>query len=212
MVIKDLALEEIINSFEDLVNQLKEVNSLGADISNESSEARDLSNQAINDASNAISKMEDITNTVGEGVNKATRLSTFSANIELIAKDIKKIAAQTNLLALNATIEAARAGEAGKGFAVVAREVKELSEQTAKATGEINNIIQELKLEMSSMLTAINSSFDLVSKGRDLVNEIGKKMNKIGSKIDNVSCNSSRSAMILEMQTREASSLLNRLS
>ncbi len=47
-------------------------------------------------------------------------------------------------MALNATIEAARAGEAGKGFAVVAHEVKELSQETQKAAGQIRESVKEV--------------------------------------------------------------------
>jgi len=68
-----------------------------------------------------------------------------------VAEEIGDIASQTNLLALNATIEAARAGEAGKGFAVVASEVKALSGQTAKATAEITDVVNNLRNRVASL-------------------------------------------------------------
>jgi methyl-accepting chemotaxis protein len=84
-------------------------------------------------------------------------LATSADQIGLVVKLISDVADQTNLLALNATIEAARAGEAGRGFAIVASEVKALSGQTAKATGQINAQIQQIQGATRETVAAIRN-------------------------------------------------------
>ncbi len=82
-------------------------------------------------------------------------LADCSARIGEVVDLIASIASQTNLLALNATIEAARAGDAGKGFAVVAGEVKNLANQTARATGDISTQIGAVQAATQKAVAAI---------------------------------------------------------
>ncbi len=92
------------------------------------------------------------------------KLGDSSQEIATVVKTITSIAEQTNLLALNATIEAARAGEAGKGFAVVANEVKELAQETARATEDIARRVEAIQGDTRGAVQAIGGIATVIAE------------------------------------------------
>ncbi len=116
--------------------------------------------EAARIAGQAVSVAENTTKTVG-------KLGDSSQEIATVIKLINGIAEQTNLLALNATIEAARAGEAGKGFAVVASEVKELAQETARATEDISKRVEAIQADTAGAVDAISQISTVIGEIND---------------------------------------------
>ena len=99
-------------------------------------------------------------------------LAEMSAKIGEVVNLINDIASQTNLLALNATIEAARAGDAGKGFAVVANEVKNLANQTARATDEISQQVNSVQVAANDAVHAIGGIVGRIEEINEIASAI----------------------------------------
>ncbi len=146
-----------------------------SNISTVAAAAEELS-ASINEISQQVTRSagiaEDARIKAGTADTTVQNLSASAQKIGEIITLIQTIAGQINLLALNATIEAARAGEAGKGFTVVASEVKNLANQTAKATeaiaeqiGGIQNNVQATVVSLAE----IRSTIDEIGDGSNMI-------------------------------------------
>jgi methyl-accepting chemotaxis protein len=113
--------------------------------------------EAATVANHAVELADTTTRTIG-------KLGDSSTQIGSAVKLITAIAEQTNLLALNATIEAARAGDAGKGFAVVAGEVKDLAQETAKATDEISRLVDAIQTDTAGAVRAGGEITEIIGR------------------------------------------------
>ena len=147
---------------------------------------------ATEELTNSISEIGrqvmESTRMAGVAVQEANRTNTTvvglveaAQKIGEVVQLINDIASQTNLLALNATIEAARAGEMGKGFAVVASEVKNLANQTAKATEEISSQISEMQSVTSNAVEAIKGITGTIGRMNDIAAAIAAAVEQQGA-------------------------------
>jgi methyl-accepting chemotaxis protein len=147
------AAEQISRSVDTVSAGSEEMGASIREISQNASEAARVAAEAVS-----------VTAATSSTMNK---LGESSAEIGNVIKVITSIAGQTNLLALNATIEAARAGEAGKGFAVVASEVKDLAQETARATQDISGRVEAIQADTTGAVTAIEEISLVISRISD---------------------------------------------
>ena len=133
------------------------------EISRTAGQAAELGSTAVGNVQSATATMQT--------------LAESSAQIGDVVQVITAIAEQTNLLALNATIEAARAGELGKGFAVVASEVKDLAQETSRATHTITG-------QVSAIQQASTAANEMIDSIRDVIEQINSFQTTISAAVE----------------------------
>jgi methyl-accepting chemotaxis protein len=144
------ASEEMSASMETVSASIEEINATLGEVAKNCAEGSRISLEADRQSEEAKAAMLNLAKSAGDIGNVIAAISS--------------IAKQTNLLALNATIEAARAGEAGKGFAVVASEVKDLANQTGRATEEIGGRIRAMQSDTQNASGIIEKTTEIIGK------------------------------------------------
>ena len=167
-------VQSVATAAEELSSSISEI-SLQTERTNESA------GEAIGKLAHALDTVKDIDNS--------------AEDVSGIVSIINDVARQTNLLALNAAIEAARAGEAGRGFGVVALEVKELANQTRRATRDIIEKIENMKGATSAGLQAMQGVEDSLNSITELFGAIGTAIQEQSSVTQEIAKNAEESAV-----------------
>lgn len=212
-IIKDVA--DMDSGIEKMNASVKKVESLINDNTQVSTELRkkyievvNEVNKGMKDIQETLLAMENMGKAVEDAYGITNALVTYMEEIDKILENIMNVVGQTKLLALNASIESARAGDKGKGFDVVAEEIRALSDESNRASGNIKEIIELLNETVSETSKQIKEGLKVSKKGsveiskitdvlksindtsvivEDVIVKEGKVVENIKNEFDNVS-------------------------
>jgi methyl-accepting chemotaxis protein len=112
-----------------------------------------------------LAELQQALDVSAKQIEQLSAITRHVNDLRRMAADVGLIARQTNLLSLNAAIEAARAGESGRGFAVVAKEVRQLSQASARSASDIDAVIEQVAhaiAQTQASQTALAKESDLI--------------------------------------------------
>lgn len=170
---------EIAVAANEISSTAKEFASTMNDISRVADQTSTLALTGKESLSNMESIMKQMVEASSNIAAKLAVLNEKAGNITSVITTITKVADQTNLLSLNASIEAEKAGEYGRSFAVIAREIRRLADQTAIATLDIEKMVNEIMLAVSSSVMSVDDFTQEIRNGGDQVKSVSGQLTKI---------------------------------
>jgi methyl-accepting chemotaxis protein len=136
--------------------------------------------EAVAETVNGMDKVSQQVEVIASGIQD---LAARAQAIGQIIVTVNEIAAQSNMLALNAAVEAARAGRAGRGFAVVANEVRNLAEQSQRATTQVRSILAQVQQGVRAVEEAIAEGRQWTQGGMHLAKKSGEAIRELGASV-----------------------------
>jgi methyl-accepting chemotaxis protein len=177
------SIQESLGTLEEIriiVNQASDKAQSVVEISDRSLDVSKKGQEALEQSLLAMVKIRDQVQAIARNI---VELSQKTVQIGEITSSVEEIAEQSNLLTVNAAIEAIRAGDQGRGFGVVATEVKNLAQQSKRATRQVRTILGEIRQATSSTVVVTEEGSKRVESGVQQVNEIGTNFSRLNGVI-----------------------------
>jgi len=194
------AVEEISEVSNELVKTMDQV----AAMSQETAGFATKGQSDLGRMESAMHNMESASKSIS---GRLETINEKAENITTVVVTITKVADQTNLLSLNAAIEAEKAGEYGRGFNVVAREIRRLADQTAVATLDIEQMVQEMQTAVSAGVMEMDKFIGEVKRSAEDVGRISTQLAKIIEQVQALSPSFENVNVSMAQQSRNATEI-----
>lgn len=171
--------QKVVSAVQDIAKVTEELGRTVQQVADMSQETAGFASSGQED----LSRMESAMDRMGEASRVISQrledINVKTENITSVVTTITKVADQTNLLSLNAAIEAEKAGEYGRGFTVVATEIRRLADQTAVATLDIEQMVEEMQETVSAGVSEMETFIEEVQRSAEDVERISMQLARI---------------------------------
>lgn len=176
---------------------------------------QDMANTVTNGKENLASVEENMHQLAHYTNSISSRMGTItekSHNISRVVTTISQVADRANLLSLNAAIETEKAGAYGAGFAAIVREIRQLADQTALATLDIELMVKDMQNAVSNEVTEIDKFSQELSLSLKGVHNLSQQLAAIISQIQHLTPRFQVVSQGMANQTQAASQINQAIS